>query len=89
MVTIERAAGRLTFDRVDFSYKTRTDTLKDISFEARSGETLAIVGATGAGKTTLVNLIPRFLDPWEGRVLIDGCDVRDGKRSVSAVRRWE
>src|SRR5207245_7645246 len=48
-----------------------------VCLEARPGETLAIAGATGAGKTTLVSLVPRFFDPWEGRVRIDGHDARD------------
>jgi ATP-binding cassette, subfamily B, bacterial len=51
--------------------------LRGISLEAHPGQTLAIVGTTGAGKTTLVNLLPRFFDPWEGRVLIDHHDLRD------------
>jgi ATP-binding cassette, subfamily B, bacterial len=51
--------------------------LKNISLEISAGQTVAIVGATGAGKTTLVSLIPRFADAWEGRVLIDGHDVRE------------
>jgi ATP-binding cassette, subfamily B, bacterial len=48
-----------------------------VSLEARPGETIAIVGETGAGKSTLVSLVPRFFDPWQGRVLVDGKDVRD------------
>ncbi len=51
--------------------------MRDISLEAHRGETIALVGPTGAGKTTVVGLIPRFFDPWEGRVLLDGQDVRD------------
>jgi ATP-binding cassette subfamily B protein/subfamily B ATP-binding cassette protein MsbA len=51
--------------------------LHELSLEARPGETIALVGATGAGKSTLVALLPRFLDPWRGRVVVDGHDVRD------------
>jgi ATP-binding cassette subfamily B protein/subfamily B ATP-binding cassette protein MsbA len=51
--------------------------LRGVTLDARPGETVAIVGSTGAGKSTLVSLIPRFVDPWEGRVSIDGRDVRD------------
>lgn len=69
--------GRVTFDRVSFSYPNQQDqALKDISFSAEPGQTVAILGATGSGKTTLVHLIPRLYDTTEGRVLIDGTDVR-------------
>jgi ABC-type multidrug transport system fused ATPase/permease subunit len=70
------AAGRIEFRDVRFSYKGRKDTLKDIAFEARPGELIAIVGPTGAGKSTLVSLIPRFYDPSQGQVMLDGHDLR-------------
>lgn len=71
--------GAVTFDCVTFAYADAPDTkvLRDVSFEIRPGETIALVGPTGAGKTTIVNLISRFYDATEGRVLIDGTDVRD------------
>jgi ATP-binding cassette subfamily B protein/subfamily B ATP-binding cassette protein MsbA len=50
--------------------------LKELSLEVSPGETLALVGSTGTGKSTLASLVPRFFDPWEGRVLLDGVDVR-------------
>ena len=75
-VTIGRSRGHIEFRDVSFSYPGRTDTLKDISFEARPGQTVAIVGPTGAGKTTLISLLPRFYDPETGTVLLDGYHIR-------------
>src|SRR6266481_4947363 len=73
--------GRVVFDHVYFSYNPKPDpsnlVLRDINLVAEAGETVAIVGETGAGKSTLVNLIPRFYDVTGGRVTIDGYDVRD------------
>ena len=56
--------------------------LKDVSFEAQPGQTIALLGATGSGKTTIINLLPRFYDVTEGQVLIDGNDVRDLKLNI-------
>ncbi len=75
-VALGRAEGRLEFEQVGFNYKGRVGTLEDITFQARPGEVIAIVGPTGAGKSTLVSLIPRFFDVREGRLLLDGHDVR-------------
>ncbi|CAN5259586.1 ABC transporter ATP-binding protein [soil metagenome] len=72
-----RARGRLTFEGVDFSYSERVDTLKDISFDVLPGQVVGVVGPTGAGKSTLVSLIPRFYDVQRGRVLLDGIDIRE------------
>jgi len=71
-----RYEGRIEFDHVSFKYDS-TEVLHDISFRIEPGETIAIMGATGAGKTTVVNLIPRFYDVSAGHVLIDGVDVRE------------
>lgn len=68
--------GRVEFENVSAGYDIGSPVLKSISLEIPAGQTVAIVGATGAGKTTLVSLIPRFADPWGGRVLIDGRDIR-------------
>jgi ABC-type multidrug transport system fused ATPase/permease subunit len=75
-VEIGRSRGRVEFERVDFSYTGRADTLTDVSFEAEPGQVVAIVGPTGAGKSTLVSLIPRFYDPQSGRILLDRRDTR-------------
>ena len=70
--------GYVEFRNVSFRYPgSGGDTLSDISFTARKGETVAFIGATGSGKTTLINLIPRFYDVGKGQVLVDGVDVRD------------
>jgi ATP-binding cassette subfamily B protein len=69
--------GHVQFERVSFGYDAHPDVLQDVSFEAHPGEMVALVGLTGAGKTTAVSLIPRFYDPLSGRVLIDGTDVRE------------
>ncbi len=74
---IEQVRGHVAFEDVDFSYEQRAGTLTGVSFEAAPGQVTGIVGPTGAGKTTLVSLIPRFYDPARGRVTIDGHDIRD------------
>ena len=71
-----RARGRVTFENVRFAYGRGVDVLHDIEFDDEPGRVVGIVGPTGAGKTTLVSLIPRFYDVTAGRVLIDGHDVR-------------
>ena len=69
--------GNVTFDNVSFSYEDGIPVLNNVSFNIKPGETIALVGPTGAGKTTIVNLISRFYDTTGGRVLIDGNDVKD------------
>ncbi|MFN8452882.1 MAG: ABC transporter ATP-binding protein, partial [Anaerolineae bacterium] len=69
--------GKVQFDHVEAGYKTDQPVLKDVNFTAEPGQMVAIVGPTGAGKTTIINLIPRFYDATDGQVLIDGQDVRD------------
>ena len=75
-VDASSVTGHVRFDHVGFKYPDGTEVLRGITFEARPGEMVALVGLTGAGKTTLVGLIPRFFDVSEGRVLVDGLDVR-------------
>ncbi len=79
-VDAQQLEGRIRFDAVNFSYDGQRTVLEDVSFDAQPGELVALVGLTGAGKTTLANLIPRLLEPTDGQVLVDG-------RPVSAYRR--
>jgi ATP-binding cassette subfamily B protein/subfamily B ATP-binding cassette protein MsbA len=76
-VALPSVRGHVAMERVTFGYDPARPVLRDVSLEARPGEMIALVGATGAGKSTLVSLIPRFFDPQAGRVLVDGRDVRD------------
>ena len=80
-VAVDRLKGRVEFHHVSFHYNPDEPVLDRISLIARPGETVAIVGPTGAGKTTILNLIPRFYDPISGSVKIDGVDVRQLRRS--------
>ena len=75
-VAVRRARGQVVFDSVNFSYADRVATLKNVSLAVGAGQVAAVVGPTGAGKTTLVSLIPRFYQPSSGRILLDGTDVR-------------
>jgi ABC-type multidrug transport system fused ATPase/permease subunit len=74
---LPKARGSIAFEDVCFSYTGRQHTLQNIAFTAQAGEVVGIVGPTGAGKSTLVSLLPRFYDPQRGRVLVDGQDIRD------------
>jgi len=82
---IPSTRGAVRFENVSFSYGDESFGLRDVSFEAPPGALVAVVGPTGAGKTTLVSLVPRFYDPTEGRVLLDGVDLRD--LQVRSLRR--
>ena len=82
-VALPAVRGHVCFEHVQFGYEPGQAVLSDVSIEAEPGEMVAIVGPTGAGKSTLVSLLMRFVDPWEGRVLIDGHDLRSVRlRSV-------
>jgi len=80
-----RVGGRIEFDHVWFGYKNDDWVLRDVSFGVAPGEKIAIVGATGAGKTTIIKLLNRFYDVHRGRVLVDGVDVREW--DLQALRR--
>ncbi|WP_034558461.1 ABC transporter ATP-binding protein, partial [Carnobacterium gallinarum] len=86
-VTETETHGYLTFENVTFAYPGNTETpvIRDVSFSSKPGETIAFIGSTGSGKSTLIQLIPRFYDVTKGRILLDGVDVRDYK--LSALRK--
>ncbi len=72
-----RVAGHIRFERVSFAYFGRHRVLEEIDFEVRPGEIVALLGATGSGKSSIISLIPRFYDPSVGRILLDGQDIRN------------
>ena len=74
---VERARGRIEFQNVWFAYKDEDWVLKDVSFTVEPGQSIALVGHTGSGKTTITNLLMRFYDIQRGRILLDGVDLRD------------
>lgn len=82
--TIEEPQGNIKFENVWFGYNKEEQVLRDVSFSAESGETIAIVGATGAGKTTIINLLMRFYDIDKGCIRLDGLDIR--KMKISDLR---
>lgn len=77
---LENSKGHVLFENVQFSYRRDVNILKDLSFEAKAGSSIALVGPTGAGKTTIVNLLARFYDVTGGKILIDGTDIREYTR---------
>ncbi len=81
--TVEKSdvKGDITFDNVHFGYVENEEVLHGISFDVKAGETIAIVGATGAGKSTIINLLSRFYEINSGRILVDGIDAKDFKLS--------
>lgn len=76
-ILLENVIGKVNYDNVSFTYDGEKSILQNISFEANPGETIAIVGPTGAGKTTLMHLLPRFYDSIEGTISIDGRNIKD------------
>ena len=85
VIEIPEIKGQVTFEHVSFAYDENTKVLNDVSFQIKPGETIALVGPTGAGKTTIVNLISRFYDVQGGTVSIDGYDVK--KISIESLRK--
>lgn len=83
-VVIEQPQGRVQFENVSFEYDEDAPVLGDVTFTAEAGQVIALIGPTGSGKSSVVNLIPRFYDPTAGRVLIDDVDVRE--RTLSDLR---
>lgn len=82
-ITSSKKTGTITFKNVSFKYpKAEEYVLKDISFDIKKGETVAFIGSTGSGKSTLINLIPRFYDVTEGEILVDNINVKDYKEEV-------
>ncbi len=82
-ITSSKETGTITFKNVSFKYpKAEEYVLKDISFDIKKGETVAFIGSTGSGKSTLINLIPRFYDVTEGEILVDNINVKDYKEEV-------
>ena len=78
---LRNVCGEVDFEGVSFSYNDEDQTIHDVSFHAEKGETIALVGPTGAGKTTIINLLARFYEPNSGRILIDGQDIQQVTRS--------
>ena len=78
-LTLPKLNGHVKFENVSFSYEKRRPILKNITFDAKPGETVALLGATGSGKSTIIRLIPRFYDVSSGKITVDNYDVRDVK----------
>ena len=85
VIEMPEIKGEVTFEHVSFAYDEDTPVLNDVSFVVKPGETIALVGPTGAGKTTIVNLISRFYDVQQGNVYIDGYNVKDV--SIESLRK--
>lgn len=89
-IPISRLKGEIEFKNVWFAYKGEEWVLKDVSFKVKRGETIAFVGATGAGKTTIISLLSRFYSPQRGKILIDGIDIknmclRDYRKNIGVI----
>ena len=78
---VEKISGEIVMEHVTFGYREDTPVLKDISLHAKKGQKIAFVGSTGAGKTTITNLINRFYDVWSGHIFLDGVDINTMNRA--------
>lgn len=85
---LEVSQGRIEFRNVSFSYDGKTDVLKDISFQVQAGETIAFVGHTGSGKSSIINLFMRFYEFDRGQILIDGVDIREYSQPYVRLSVW-
>ncbi len=84
-ITLDNIRGAVSFENVQFAYRDDLQILSDISFEAAAGQTIALVGPTGSGKSTVTSLIPRFYDVTNGRIQVEGIDIRDW--NLESLRR--
>jgi len=84
-VELSDVRGEIVYENIVFGYEPGSPVLKGVSLSIKPGEVVAIVGPTGAGKTTLINLLLRFYEPWSGRILVDGVDIK--KVKLSSLRR--
>jgi ATP-binding cassette subfamily B protein len=84
-IEMGRVNGQVVFENVSFSYDSVSPALKDISFEVKPGQLVALLGRSGSGKSTIANLVARFYDVTQGRILIDGADIRDV--TLASLRR--
>ena len=78
-IPLPPVTGHVRFEHVYFAYLKRHSVLQDVSFEAKAGQVVALLGPTGSGKSSIINLIPRFYDPTRGRITIDGYDLQGVK----------
>ena len=76
-IVMPRPTGHVSFENVSFSYDGKREVLRNLNIKARPGEVIALLGGPGSGKTSIINLLPRFYDPTQGRILVDGIDVRE------------
>ena len=83
-VVLDKVNGEVVFDKVCFGYEKDVPILKNISLRVAPGQTFALVGPTGVGKTTIINLLTRFYDIDSGSIYIDGCDIRQIQRDMFA-----
>ena len=76
-ILMPRPKGHVVFENVSFSYDGKREVLTDLNIKASPGEVIALLGGPGSGKTSIINLLPRFYDPTKGRILVDGADIRE------------